>query len=180
MQEVAARSGLSLWALRYSFESGDALFRDVVSDLLRSVSAQCRYSKRVGSSVSGVIRDFADFSAALVSTAEYRDMLFLVLRYGRHQSWLERAYQQDIVHKLRDELEQAVLRTSQMNGQHVVFREGATRRFHSTIEAEFGLAPLLHVECEHSAESGERTLRGVAAEAFRATYLFEWDSASAA
>ncbi len=180
MQELANRSGVSLWALRYSFENGDALFREVMRDLVGTVSAKCRYPHLALPSVIETIRSFADFTAALVSTAEYRDLLYLILRYGRYHRWFEEAYQQSVVKKLHEELELAVMRTGQRAGRTVLFREGAVRRLHRSIETEFGLAPLLHADSERSPEFRDRVLREVAAEAFGETYLFQWEPASAA
>ena len=180
MLELAKRSGVSLWALRYSFENGDVLFREVMQDLVRTVSAKCRYPHLAQASVVETIRSFADFTAALVSSAEYRDLLYLILRYGRYHRWLEEAYQQNVVKKLHEELELAVMRAGQRGGRTVLFRNGAVRNFHRSIETEFGLAPLLHADSDRSPEGSARVLSGVAAEAFGATYLFQWEPASAA
>lgn len=180
MQELAKRSGVSLWALRYAFESGDALFREVMRDTVRSVAGKCRYPRRAMDSVRETIHDFAKFTAALASTGEYRDLLYLILRYGRCHQWLHEAYEHHVVKKLQEELELAVLRASQRAGHTVLFRDGAVRRFLRAIETEFGLAPLLHANGERSVEGFDRILREATAEAFGATYLFEWEPASAA
>lgn len=180
MQEVATRSGVSLWALRYSFESGDALFREVMRDLVRTVAAKCRYPVLTQDSVIETIRSFAEFAADLVSTAEYRDLLYFIVRYGRYHRWLEEAYKQDVVKKLHEELELAVMRTGQRAGNPVLFRKGAVLKFHRTIETAFGLAPLLHADCERLTEGSERVLKEATDEAFGATYLFQWEPATAA
>jgi AcrR family transcriptional regulator len=170
LMNVAEACGVSMWALRYNFKNIEWLFRVTAGHLIKSVVQQSQYQSPATSSVLDAIHRYAIFLAALVRTREYRNLLYLVIRNGRHHRWLEEEYEQRIVSKLCRDLEAVVDQAGRQQGSSVAIRKDAPRRLHKRIETELALCTLL----PHLRESGpaelDRLTREIAREAFEATY----------
>jgi AcrR family transcriptional regulator len=177
---IAEAADLSLWALRYHFENVDGLFRTVAHDLIERVAGAVDYQEPPAGAVVDAIRDYGAFVAELMQGRDYRDLVYLVIRNGRHHLWLKHSYEERVVGRICRTLEEVIRRAGERHGVTVLLREHAARRFHSRIEAELVLASLLPpTEGQEPADLG-KLLRDIARDTFEATYVFEWAAATAA
>jgi AcrR family transcriptional regulator len=177
---IAEQSGVSLWALRYNFDNCERLFRAVAQRLIDQVIDAAIYRAPSRSAVVDSIQDYARFVADLVRSNDYRSLLYLVIRNGRHHEWLRQAYEERVVGGICGTLEAVIRRSGESHGINVLLREHAARRFHRRIETELALSTLLLAPVDREPVDVDKLLREVARETFEATYVFEWGSASAA
>lgn len=180
MAGIAEQSGVSLWALRYNFDNCERLFRAVAQRLIDRVIESAIYREPVRPAVVDAIQDYARFVADLVRSDDYRSLLYLVMRNGRHHEWLRNAYEERVVGGLCGTLEALIRRSGEGHGITVLLRDHAARRFHRRIETELALSTLLLAPVDREPVDVEKLLRDVARETFEATYVFEWGSADAA
>lgn len=180
LQAVADRCGVSLWALRYAFENVDGLFRAAGLHLIETVHAETTYQATDSPSVVEAIHHYAEFVAQLVSGDDYRNLLYFVVRNGRHHPWLVSAYERRVAAPIADRLKQVILDAGRRHGATILLRDEAARRFLKRIETELALCELLPTGSTPAPEDCARALRDIVRETFAATYLFEWDAASAA
>jgi AcrR family transcriptional regulator len=179
LQGVADACGISLWALRYNFDNVDRLFRAVATHLMEAVLRQADYVPPRLPAVIDAIVHYAEFVANLVRSPEYRNLLYFVIRNGRHHQWLEAAYDKRIAARLCDMLETAILDAGLRHGVGILLREGAARQFHKRIETEFALSTLLPSPTGQLGEP-DKILKEIIRTAFESTYAFEWQAATAA
>lgn len=180
MQGLAQSCNVSLWALRYNFGSADQLFREAAGALVADVAARCADRCEPVAQVHAALTREAGATVALFESPAYRDLLFMVLRNGREQPWLERAYELEIVRRVCVRIETAVIDSSRLGGAPVLLGEGAARRLFKRLETAFAVAALLPAGAEPSAPDREHLLRDAVHEAFEATYLFDWSVPAAA
>lgn len=180
LQAIADRCGVSLWALRYAFENVDGLFRAAGLHLVDTVHARTRYAPPDSASVVEAIQHYAEAVAQLVACEAYRNLLYFVVRNGRHHQWLVSAYERRVAAPIADQLKQLVLEAGQRHGATILLRDESARRFLKRIETELALPELLPAGEPLPPEDCERLLKEIVRETFAATYLFEWDAASAA
>ena len=182
LQGVAEATGLSLWALRYGFENVECLFKAVVEASVERIRQLLRYDRPARGAVIDSLRDYAGFIAEAMKSEDYRNFLFLVVRNGGDQAWLQEAYERRVIGAIVREIEALVLKSGEFHGTTILLKEGAARRFVKKIEAELVLPSLLPPfrPALLTEEALEGLLRGVAREAFEATYAFAWEPASAA
>jgi AcrR family transcriptional regulator len=180
LQGVADACGTSLWALRYHFANVERLFRAVAHRLIDDVEARTDYSPEPGLPVLQSITAYADFLAGLMQSDCYRNLLYFVLRNGRHHPWLETAYQQRLVAKACTGLERIVLQAGESLGANVVLQAGAARRFYKRLETELALSSLLPASADAPPTDRAELAKAAAREAFAATYVFDWQASTAA
>jgi AcrR family transcriptional regulator len=179
LQGVAEATGVSLWALRYSFDNVDRLFRAVVASSVDNILKQLRYDRPARSGVIDTIQDYAESLAAAMQSDEYRDFLYLVIRHGGDENWLRDAYETRIVGAVTRDLERLVLASGQSHGTTILLREGAAVRFAKRIETELVLPTFLPPFRPIAAAQND-LLKSIVRELFEATYAFDWEPASAA
>lgn len=180
LQGVAHSCGVTLWAFRYHFANVERLFRAVASHLIEEVIRRSIYPVGEGRPVLETLLDHADFLADLFESEAYRNLLYFVLRNGRHHPWLEKAYDQRIVSRICADLEALVLASGERQGIPILLNAGAARRFYKKLETELVLSTLLPAAGNGPpAERGEIT-KAAAREAFQATYVFDWQVPTAA
>lgn len=172
LMNVAEACGVSMWALRYNFKNIERLFRVTAGHLIKSVLQQAEYQPPQTASVLDAIHRYALFLAGLVQTREYRNLLYLVIRNGRHHRWLEEEYEQRIVSGLCRDLE-AVVDAARQQGSNVAIRKDAPRRFHKRIETELALSALLPPLREGVPPDLDKLMREISREAFEATYAMD-------
>lgn len=180
MNGIAEACGVSLWALRYNFDNVDRLFRAVAHHLIEKVLDQARCPLAVSPVVVDTIADHARFVADLVRRPDYRDLLYLVVRNGRHHEWLRSAYEQRVVGRICADLEQRIRQSGETHGLNILLREHAAQRFHRRIETELVLTTLLPSPVEREPVDLDKLLKEIVRETFEATYAFEWGTATAA
>jgi AcrR family transcriptional regulator len=180
LNAIAERSGISLWALRYNFDNVERLFRAVAQQLIDAVIDAAIYRAPAAPVVLDSIQDYARFVADLVRREDYRRLLYLVVRNGRHHDWLRQAYEQRVVGGICGTLGAVIRRSGERHGITVLVRDQAARRFHRRIETELVLPELLPSAIDREPIDLDRLLREIARETFEATYVFEWGSATAA
>lgn len=180
LNAIAEASGISLWALRYNFDNVDRLFRSVGHRLVDQVVAAAAYPTPPSAVVVDTIHDYARFIVALVRRSEYRDLLYLVIRNGRHHEWLKQAYEERVVGTICRTLESLVRRSGERHNIPVLLRDNAARRFHRRIESELVLATMLPYPVDRAEVDADRLIKEVVRETYEATYAFEWGSATAA
>ena len=182
MQGIAEATGVSLWALRYGFDNVDRLFRAVVADYVRRIQDRLRYDRPARGAVIDSIHDYAAFLAEAMRSEEYRDFLYLVVRNGNDHNWLQEAYERQIVGNMVRDIDRLVLAAGQSHGTTILLKEGAASRFVKRIETELVLPSLLPPFRPASSADGEVSdlVRAMARELFEASYVFEWEPASAA
>jgi hypothetical protein len=178
LQGVAEDTGVSLWALRYSFENAPRLFRCVVAYYVRQIGERIAYDAAPKGSVLASIQAYADFLSLAMKEAEYRDFLYLVIR-NSDLPWLRRAYQEKIADKIGRELETVVVAAGEKLGMPIALRPGAARRFATRIEAEVVL-PTFLPSLELAEGELDKRIQQICRETFEATYTFAWEQASAA
>ena len=179
LQGVAEESGVSVWALRYSFDDAPRLFRCVVAYYLNRIGQRISYSPPPTRSVLAGIQDYARFIAGAVNEPEYRDFLYLVIR-NCDVPWVSKSYQQKIVGKLGRGLEDVVAAAGEANGLQLALRPGAGARFVKLIEAELVLPAFLPSSDAIGSADLEKSIQRIALETFEATYALTWDAAAAA
>lgn len=180
MNGIADACGVSLWALRYNFDNVDRLFRAVAHHLVEKVLDQARCPLPVSPVVVDTIADYARFVADLVRRPDYRDLLYLVVRNGRHHEWLRSAYEKRVVGRICADLEQRIRQSGEAHGLNIVLREHAAQRFHRRIETELVLSALLPSPVERAPVDLDKFLKEIVRETFEASYAFEWGTATAA
>lgn len=179
LQAVADLSGVSLWVLRGRFGNIDRVLRAVADAQLHEVARALDYQPGRSGAVIEAISHYAEFVAATLKGDDYRRLLYLVLRNGRHHPWLEAAYEQRVIAKIRRDLENAILAAGHRSGATIVLRKGAAALFHKRIETAVALSALLPPYLEKSPGEVSALLAEIAADTFRATYAFEWQAADA-
>jgi AcrR family transcriptional regulator len=177
---IADACGISLWALRYNFDNVDRLYRAVAHHLIEKVVDQASCAAAVSPVVVDTIADYARFVADLVRRPDYRDLLYLVVRNGRHHEWLRSAYEQRIVGRICADLEQRIRQSGERHGLNIVLRDHAAQRFHRRIETELVLSSLLPSPVDREPVDLDKLLKEIVRETFEATYVFEWGAATAA
>ena len=177
---IAEACGISLWALRYNFDNVDRLFRAVAHHLIEKVLEQARCEAPVSAVVVDSIADYARFVAELVQRPDYRDLLYLVLRNGRHHEWLRSAYQQRVVGRICADLAERIRRSGERHGLNIVLRDHAAQRFHRRIETELVLSTFLPSPAEREPVDLDKLLKEIVRETFEATYVFDWGATAAA
>lgn len=180
LQNVADQCGLSLWALRYSFDNIQGLFNALAYHLLERAAAALRYEAPLLPSVVGAIEHYAAFLARTVDGEAYQEMLRFLLRNGAHHEWLVTEYDRRIVALVTAQLDAAILASGKRFGATVLLRSDAAHRFHKRIESEFALMHVLPPHCAPGGERADKALRDIVAEAYAATYRLDLDEASAA
>ena len=180
LQGVADSCGVSLWSLRYHFHNVERLFRAVASRLIDEVVARSAFEPEPGKPVLEAIGAHASFVADLVCSDAYRNLVWFVLRNGRHHPWLENAYDRRIVARICADLESIVLRSGESHGVTILLAAGAARRFHKRIETELVLASLLPAPADAPPPDRDEVAKAAAHEAFAATYVFDWKVPTAA
>ena len=179
LQGVSDASGVSVWALRYSFDDAPRLFRCVVAFYLGQIGRRIEYDMPPTKSVLAAIQDYAAFIAGVMREPEYRDFLYLVIR-NCDLPWVRKAYQEKIVNKLGRGLEEVVAAAGEANGLPLALRPGAGARFVKRIESELVLPAFLPSTGVAEAPDVEKSVQRIARETFEATYVLTWDTASAA
>lgn len=177
---IAEQSGVSLWALRYNFDNCERLFRAVAQRLIDQVIDAAIYREPIRPVVRDAVGDYTRFVAELLRGDDYRSLLYLVVRNGRHHDWLRHAYEERVVGGICGTLEAVIRRSGEAHGITVLLREHAARRFHRRLETELALSTLLLAPVDREPVDLDKLLREVARETFEATYVFEWGSADAA
>lgn len=177
---IAEQTGVSLWALRYNFDNCERLFRAVAQRMIDQVIERAIYRDKARPAVVDAVQDYARFVADLVRGDEYRSLLYLVIRNGRHHEWLRQAYEERVVGGICGTLEAVIRRSGERHGITVLLRDNAARRFHRRLETELALSTLLLASVDREPVDVDKLIRDVARETFEATYVFEWGSASAA
>ena len=177
---IAEACGVSLWSLRYNFENIEDMFRAVANRLIDQVLVAACYEEPPSAVVVDTIASYAHFVADLVRRPEYQDLLYLVIRNGRHCDWLRRDYERRIVARICGDLESLVRASGERHGMIVLFQAHAAQRFHRRIETELVLSDLLPSSADRMPVDVDRLLKEIVRETFEATYAFEWGSASAA
>ena len=180
LQNVADQCGLSLWALRYSFDNIQGLFNALAYHLIERAAAALRYAAPVQPSVVGAIGHYGAFVAETVGEEAYQELLRFLLRNGAHHEWLVAEYDRRIVALVTAQLDAAILTSGKRFGATVLLRSDAAARFHKRIESEFALMHVLPPQFPPAGERGERALRDIVAEAYAATYRLDLDEATAA
>jgi AcrR family transcriptional regulator len=180
LNAIAERSGISLWALRYNFDNVERLFRASAQQLIDAVIDAAIYRAPTAPVVLDAIHDYARFVADLVRGEDYRRLLYLVVRNGRHHEWLRQAYEQRVVGGICGTLGAVIRRSGERHGITVLVRDQAARRFHRRLETELVLPALLPSAIDREPVDVDKLLKEIARETFEATYVFEWGSATAA
>ncbi len=122
----------------------------------------------------------AGFLADLFESEPYRNLLYFVLRNGRHHPWLEKAYDQRIVGRICGEIEQLVLDSGGRHGVTISMQEGAARRLYKRLETELVLSTMLPAHGNGPPIDRDELIKSAAREAFEATYVFDWKVPTAA
>lgn len=176
LQAVADQAGVSMWVLRGHFGNFEGLIRAVWEHQLGLVLRGLTY--RLGSSrgVLGAIRDYAAFVAAAVQGEDYRGMLVLLIRYGETYPWPRVSYERHVCRGIREGLERAVQAGGRESGRMIVIKEPAAVAFHKRIETELATVTLIPPRRQPTATEVDAIVAKAAAEAFEATYLFDWHS----
>ena len=182
LQGVSEATGVSLWALRYSFDNVERLFRGVVASYVERIVERLRFDRPARSSVIDTVQDYAEFLAAAMQSEEYRDFLYLVIRNGGDHEWLREAYEGRVVGIIARDLERLVLASGKSHGSTILLKDGAANRFAKRIELELVLPAFLPPFRTVTAADPvvAELLRSIARELFEATYVFDWEPASAA
>ena len=182
LQGVAEAAGLSLWALRYRFDNVERLFKAVVEASVERIRHRLRYNRPARGAVIESLRDYSGFLAKAMQSEDYRDFLYLVVRNGGDQAWLQEAYERQVIGGIVRDIEALVLKSGQSHGTTILLKEGAARRFVKKIEAELVLPSLLPPfrPALLTQTALDELLRNLAHELFEATYAFAWEPASAA
>lgn len=180
MQAIARLTGASIWALRYHFGTMAGLFRAAVMHVVDVVERGLAFSQPPQDSVIDTIRCYGRSLRSVVSSGEYKDLLFLVLRHGNANSWVHEVYDRRIVGKICADLTDLVMEAGERLHAPVLFKDGVTRRFHRRIETEFALRNLLTPGDALSEAELDALLAGIVREAFAGTYCFDWRATNAA
>ena len=180
LQGVADACGASLWAFRYNFANVERLFRAVAGHLIDEVIRRSKYRAPAGKPVLETIADHAAFLADLFEGEAYRNLLYFVLRNGRHHPWLEKAYDQRIVSRICADIERLVLDSGGRHGVTILMNAGAARRFYKKLETELVLTTLLPAAGNGPPVERDEIIKAAAREAFQATYVFDWQVPTAA
>lgn len=180
LQGVADACGASLWAFRYNFANVERLFRAVASHLIDDVVRRSDWTAPPGRPVLETLAAYAGFLADLFESEPYRNLLYFVLRNGRHHPWLEKAYDQRIVDRICGDIEKLVLDSGERHGVTILLNEGGARRFFKRLETELVLSTMLPAHGNGPPVDREELIRSVAREAFEATYVFDWKVPTAA
>lgn len=180
MQSIAERCGVSLWTLRYNFDNPDRLFRAVASHLLRRVTDQLDYLDPGCETTMAAIEDYVAFLGRLLKGQDFRNLIYFVLRNGRHHPWLERAYETRLVRKICVDFEEVVHRCGERLEMPLSLRSGGALRLYKALETELVLGTLLPTGEGSPEASDHQAVSRVAKAAFEATYVFDWQAATAA
>ena len=180
LQGVADACGASLWAFRYNFANVERLFRAVASHLIEEVIRRSVYPAGEGKPVLETLLDHGEFLADLFEGEAYRNLLYFVLRNGRHHPWLEKAYDQRIVSRICADIERLVLDSGERHGVTILMNAGAARRFYKKLETELVLSTLLPAAGNGPPVERDEIIKAAAREAFQATYVFDWQVPTAA
>lgn len=179
LQTVADRSQLSLWAVRYHFPNPDQLFRAVALHLKGQVLDSLRGPPAAQPSIIQSILEYARFLARAMAAKPYRDFTYLVVRNAESEMWLANSYDEIMAAAMRG-MEEIVFAAGQSQGQTVLLRQGAARKLFKRIEHEMVLPTLVPPFADAGGVDLDEPIRRIAAEAFEATYVFEWEPATAA
>ena len=180
LQGVADACGASLWAFRYNFANVERLFRAVASHLIEEVARRSQWQAPAGKPVLETLAAQAAFLADLFESEPYRNLLYFVLRNGRHHPWLEKAYDLRIVGRICDEIEKLVFESGGRHGVTISMHDGAARRFYKRLETELVLSTMLPAHGNGPPVDRDDLIKSVAREAFEATYVFDWQVPTAA
>ena len=182
LQGVAEATGISLWALRYGFDNVDRLFRAVVADHVQRIQARLRYDRPARGAVIDAIHDYAGFVVEAMRSDDYRNFLYLVVRNGGDHAWLREAYERQVVGMMTRDIERLVLAAGQSHGTTILLRENAANRFVTRLESELVLPSFLPPFRAALSEDASVSdlIKAIGRELFEATYVFAWESASAA
>ena len=182
LQGVAETTGVSLWALRYGFDNVDRLFRAVVTNYVQRIQDRLRYEQPPRGAVIDTIQTYAAFVGEVMRTDDYRDFLYLVVRNGGDHDWLQQAYEQQVIGMMVRDVERLVLAAGQVHGTTILLKEGAAPRFIKRIETELVLPALLppFASVGNDCEAVGDRLKAISRDLFEASYLFDWEPASAA
>lgn len=180
LQGVADACGASLWAFRYNFANVERLFRAVASHLIDEVVRRSVWTPPTGRPVLETLGAHAAFLADLFESEAYRNLLYFVLRNGRHHPWLEQAYDQRIVGRICGDIEKLVLESGGRHGVTILLNEGAARRLYKRLETELVLSTMLPAHGNGPPVDREELIRSAARAAFEATYVFDWKVPTAA
>ncbi|MGQ0661883.1 TetR/AcrR family transcriptional regulator [Sphingosinicella sp.] len=180
VQRIADACGLTIWQLRYNFGNVDHLFRATANALIGRVVERTAGPASSSDQMLDVIHAYATFLAHLFESEPYRNLIFLLVRNGRHHRWLEQAYERRVVAKICAEFEALVVRVGERRGLPILLKDGAAKRLYGQLETEFVLRPMLPAGRARDPMDRNTVISSAARQAFEATYVFDWKVPTAA
>ncbi len=173
LREVAAAMGVDFFVVYRQFPDRDRLYEAAVTPLVEGIAARAaaapRKPRSVGDAVTGQLRHIAE----LFQTRAYRELLYLVMRDGALQPWLEEAYRNSVATPLERNLEAAVRRGGEALGLTVGIHPGTAARVLRQLEAAL-VAPALLPGAEAVLPADVEAARDMAAKRLvAATYALD-------
>ena len=143
IEDVARESEMSFWQVYYSFDGQEDVYRAAVMRLFDKLSNAFAGQKEPDETILQTIRTFVDHVAAIVQTADYRNLLYLRVRDEPTERWLGIYYERKIVQPLMHGLHQAIATSGQRQGMEIGVDEPICRRSFASLEASLSLPGLL-------------------------------------
>jgi AcrR family transcriptional regulator len=172
IDDIAERLGISYWQVYYAFDGQEDIYRAAVYRLVDTIADMDGYEPAANLSVSQSIQDYVRYAAGIVSTDEYRKLLFLCLRDQHTDPFVKAIYDQRIAEPLRQGLEDTVTRAGAQTGMDLCVLNGERDSYLTKLEATLALPKLLRRD-DFVTSHFENTVASTAKNIFSATCTFD-------
>ena len=172
IDEIAERLGISYWQVYYAFDGQEDIYRAAVNRLVDMIANMSSFTPKTNLSVSQSIQDYVRYAAGIVSSDEYRKLLFLCLRDQHTDPWVKTAYDQRIAEPLRQGLEITVARAGARTGMDLCVLHGERDSYLTKLEATLALPKLLRHD-DFVTSHVENAIASTAKQIFSATCTFD-------
>lgn len=172
IDDIAERLGISYWKIYYSFDGQEDIYRAAVNRLVDTIADMDNFTPRTNRSVSQSIQEYVRYAAGIVSSDEYRKLLFLCLRDQHTDPLVKAAYDQRIAEPLCQGLEDTVARAGARAGLDLCVLHGERDSYLTKLEATLALPKMLRRD-DFVTTYFENAVTSTAKHVFSATCTFD-------
>jgi AcrR family transcriptional regulator len=180
IKRIAEALGASYWSVYRQYDAREALYRDVVSELVGQVGAGISIVRDPALSVSATVHAAVHAIAGLMSKACYRDMLLFVFRDAAAFDWLYELYQANVLERFTKVVEALVLEAGKRHELVIGIEPGAAVRAVRTLETMIVLPRLLPGAISPKTFEVKAALDAAASGLMSATYAIDFSPSEAA
>lgn len=135
LRHVAEALGVSFWSVYRQYETRECLFRAAIPPLFEEVSASLSDAVRIASTVRASIFATVGEIAQTMRQSAYRDLVYVVVRDGHTERWLEDSYRTHLLNAAARSIEAAVHRSGSKLGHLIGIDDAAAVKAVLLLEA---------------------------------------------